>query len=120
MIDRVHWIDKEKPLTEFILNCQLVTVYHSRYCFSRFQLFSFMLTGEWWHFRQTRYNAVDIYHTYFGGLQVLLLVVPHARFKGKLLKKSRCCFSSFHTYFGGLQVLLLVVPQLEGKLFKKS
>jgi hypothetical protein len=45
--------EKPLPLTEFILNCQ-VTVYHSRYCFSRFQLFSFMLTGEWWHFRQTR------------------------------------------------------------------
>jgi hypothetical protein len=27
MIDRVHWIDKEK-LTKFILNCQ-VTVYYS-------------------------------------------------------------------------------------------
>jgi len=30
MIDRVHWIDKEK-LTKFILNCQ-VTVYYSHYC----------------------------------------------------------------------------------------
>jgi len=31
MIDRVHWIDKEK-LTKFILNCQ-VTVYYSHHCY---------------------------------------------------------------------------------------
>ncbi|XP_062196900.1 uncharacterized protein LOC133899883 isoform X2 [Phragmites australis] len=51
MIDRVHWIDKEK-LTKFILNCQ---------------------DQENGGISDRPDNAVDIYHTYFGVAAIKLL-----------------------------------------------
>ncbi|KAG6482073.1 hypothetical protein ZIOFF_058700 [Zingiber officinale] len=54
MIDRVHWIDKEK-LTRFILNCQ---------------------DKENGGISDRPDNAVDVYHTYFGVAGLSLLEYP--------------------------------------------
>jgi len=54
MIDRVHWIDKEK-LTKFILNCQ---------------------DKETGGISDRPDNAVDIYHTYFGVAGLSLMEYP--------------------------------------------
>ncbi|TVU05166.1 hypothetical protein EJB05_48319, partial [Eragrostis curvula] len=54
MIDRVHWIDKEK-LTKFILNCQ---------------------DKENGGISDRPDNAVDIYHTYFGVAGLSLMEYP--------------------------------------------
>lgn len=78
MIDRVHWIDKEK-LTKFILNCQ-VTVYYTRLCHFlencksldlQVLLPTLIILADWKDkenggISDRPDNAVDIYHTYFG------------------------------------------------------